>query len=171
MFEAFAKFAKTKDARLLILGEGPLRPKLEELLRDLRMEGKIAMPGWAQDPFAYMVQADVFLLSSLYEGLPTVLVEALACGRTIVSTRCQYGPEEILDNGRYGYLVPVGDADAMTEAMQTALNCPFDIGVLQKRAEDFSFENAISAYESIIQRLHGVTDDCPCRADNNKRVS
>jgi len=121
LLRAFAKVRKSVDARLMILGEGEERPALEALAKELDIEKDLALPGFADNPFAYMNKAAVFALSSKYEGLPTVLIEALVSGARVVSTDCPSGPFEILENGKYGALVPVGDVDAMAEALKTAL--------------------------------------------------
>lgn len=119
-------FAKVKDRytqplRLVILGEGELRSELEALIQELKLSDHVALPGFSNNPYAYMRRARLFVLSSLWEGLPTVLIEALACGLPVVSTDCPSGPEEILQHGKYGALVPVGDADRLAEAIASAL--------------------------------------------------
>jgi glycosyltransferase involved in cell wall biosynthesis len=117
LLRAFAKMRASMRARLMILGEGEERVALESLARAMEIDADVLMPGFVQNPFAYMSSATVFALSSKYEGLPTVLIEALASGTRVVSTNCPSGPEEILANGKYGKLVPVGDADAMAAAL------------------------------------------------------
>jgi len=88
------------------------------------LQSQIALPGTVANPYPYMARAAVFALSSAWEGLPTVLIEALALGTPVVSTDCPSGPREILENGRWGRLVPVGDAGALAEAMSEALDSP-----------------------------------------------
>lgn len=119
LLRAFAKLRENKLARLIILGEGPERAKLQKLIRKLGIHKDVALPGFASNPYTAFCHADLFVLSSDYEGFPGVLVEALACGCPVVSTNCPSGPDEILDGGRYGELVPVGDDEAMAKAMQT----------------------------------------------------
>lgn len=109
------------DAKLVILGEGPLRSELEELIKRLGIEDSIYLPGFVRNPYRFMAQADAFLLSSRYEGLPNVLIEAAYTGLACVSTRCRSGPAEILLQGRGGWLVPVGDARLMAHALKQAL--------------------------------------------------
>jgi glycosyltransferase involved in cell wall biosynthesis len=111
-----------RPARLLILGEGSERSRLEALTTELGLSGVVEMPGWVQNPYPYMVRAAAFVLSSRWEGLPSVLIEALFCGPPIISTNCPSGPVEILDGGRHGSLVPVGDATALAEAIGAALS-------------------------------------------------
>lgn len=121
LIRAFARVRQTRSCRLLILGEGEERPALEAVVRELGMEQEASLPGFVPNPFPYMAQAALFVLSSRWEGLPTVLVEALYCGSRIVATECPSGPREILCEGRYGQLVPVGDVGALARAMEDAL--------------------------------------------------
>jgi len=106
----------------MILGEGPEREPLEKLVKALGLAEDIALPGVVSNPYQYLTNADLFVLSSSYEGLPTVLVEAMACGCPVVSTDCPSGPREILDGGRYGRLVPVGDIQSLADAMLRSLD-------------------------------------------------
>ncbi|RDI95089.1 glycosyltransferase [Meiothermus sp. QL-1] len=121
LVRAFAEVHQRRPARLLILGEGEERAALEGLVRSLGLEGAVALPGFVQNPYPYMKRAAVFVLSSDWEGLPTVLIEALALGTPVVATDCPSGPREILQNGRFGRLVPVGDAQALAGALEATL--------------------------------------------------
>lgn len=121
LIRAFARLRKTLQARLIIAGEGPERATLEELAKSLGVVDDVDMPGFVQNPFAYMSRASVFVLSSTYEGLPNALIEAMACGCPVVSTNCPSGPEEILRGGKYGHLVPVHDIEAMARAIELVL--------------------------------------------------
>lgn len=109
------------DVRLVILGEGRLRPHLERLTADLGLHGAVSMPGFMANPYPAMRRADLFVLSSRFEGLANVVVEALALGTRIVATDCPSGPSEILHAGRYGALVPVGDPAALAQVMVAEL--------------------------------------------------
>jgi len=122
LLHAFAQVRKNRPVRLLILGEGKERSMLEELINELGLEQDISLPGFVMNPYAYMARASLFVLSSRWEGLPTVLIEALCCGTPVVSTDCPSGPREILRDGKYGQLVPVGDVDALARAMESALH-------------------------------------------------
>ena len=106
--------------------------------------------GNIENPFPYMAKANVFVLSSAWEGFGMVLVEALACGATIVSTDCHSGPSEILENGKYGRLVPVGDAQAMADAIELSLDHPFPQEQGIARARDFSVERAVEQYLRVL---------------------
>jgi len=122
MLRAFAQVRQAGAVRLLILGEGRQRPMLEALVKELGLGQDASLPGFVTNPYAYLARASLFVLSSRWEGLPTVLIEALCCGRPVVSTDCPSGPREILKDGLYGPLVPVGDVGALARAIQTALN-------------------------------------------------
>ena len=145
LIHAFARLCKMRQARLIILGEGELRPQLEALVAELGIREDVALPGFAANPFAYMRRAAVFGLSSLWEGLPTVLIEAMACGTPVVSTDCPSGPREILEDGRWGRLVPVGAVDGMVHAMEATLNEAKHPDVV-RRAMDFSADRATEGY-------------------------
>jgi glycosyltransferase involved in cell wall biosynthesis len=122
LIRAFAIVRQAQPARLVILGSGKEREKLNALVKELAIENDVAFLGFAQNPYAYMAKASVFVLSSIEEGLPTVLIEAMAVGTPVVSTNCESGPDQILDNGKYGELVPVGDPDAIAMAILKILS-------------------------------------------------
>ena len=124
LIRAFAEVRQSRSARLLILGEGRERPQLEALVRELGLEDSVALPGFVGNPFAYLKHSSTFVLSSLWEGLPTVLSEAPALGVPIVSVDCKSGPFEILEGGKYGRLVPVGNVPALAAAMLESLTEP-----------------------------------------------
>lgn len=136
--------------RLLILGEGAQRRSLEALAQELGIADAVRMPGFVEHPPAYLARAAVFVLSSRYEGLPGVLIQALACGCPSVATDCPSGPHEILDGGRYGRLVPVADPQALASAIRGALDAPEDRDELRRRSRDFSVERAVERYEQLL---------------------
>jgi glycosyltransferase involved in cell wall biosynthesis len=121
LIRAFAHVRDRCPARLMILGWGPDRPRLEALIAELELRSDVALPGYIENPYAYMARAALFALSSAWEGLPTVLIEAMAAGVPVVSTDCKSGPQEILNRGQYGALTPVGDSRALAEAMLAVL--------------------------------------------------
>jgi glycosyltransferase involved in cell wall biosynthesis len=121
LIHAFAQVRQAHMTRLLILGEGEERPALEALVRQLGLEQDISFPGWVENPYPHMVEASLFVLSSKWEGLPGVLIEALYCGAQLIATDCPSGSREILKDGQYGQLVPVGDVVALALAIETAL--------------------------------------------------
>lgn len=124
LLRAFAEVRKHRAVRLLILGEGEERPALQAQIKELGLEADISLPGFVQNPYAYMKRSALFVLSSDWEGLPTVLIEALALATPVVATDCKSGPQEILAGGRWGRLVPVGDSAALAKAILTTLAEP-----------------------------------------------
>ncbi len=124
LIKAFAEIHRTRPARLLILGDGSDRSILLSLVANLGVEKDVSLPGFVHNPYPYMKHAAVFVLSSQWEGLPTVLVEALYCGAPIVSTDCHSGPRQILKDGAYGRLVPVGDQKSLASAILQTLDSP-----------------------------------------------
>lgn len=140
---------KQRSINLVILGEGALRPQLEKLVRQLDLEAHVALPGFVENPFAWMRASSLFVLSSVSEGLPNVLIEAMACGTPVVSTDCPSGSAEILENGKWGRLVPVGDADALAQAIMATLDETTHPEVMI-RASDFSVDRAVTAYLQVL---------------------
>jgi glycosyltransferase involved in cell wall biosynthesis len=124
LIRAFALVRKCRTARLMILGEGEDRSRLQALVEELGLAEDVALPGFTDKATSYMSGSAVFVLSSAWEGLPTVLIEALAAGTRVVSTDCPSGPREILQNGRLGALVPVGDVPGIARAISEALEQP-----------------------------------------------
>jgi glycosyltransferase involved in cell wall biosynthesis len=122
LLRAVALVRQERPVRLLILGEGGERPALESLAEELGLGEDVALPGFVDNPYAYLARAAVFALSSVYEGLPTVLIEALAVGTPVVSTDCETGPREILDDGRLGRLVPINDPMGLAGAIAATLD-------------------------------------------------
>jgi glycosyltransferase involved in cell wall biosynthesis len=138
LIRSFARLLRRRPAKLMILGDGPLRPELEALARAEGVAEHVLMPGFRLDPWPLYASADLFALSSDYEGYPLVLIEALRSGLRVVSTDCKTGPREILDGGRYGSLVPVGDEVGFAQALEEALSRPANREALMRRADDLS---------------------------------
>lgn len=124
LLTAFAKLKETRPARLVILGEGELRGELAAMTEALGIAGSVRMPGFVENPYAWMSRADVFVLSSRWEGSPNALLEALAVGAPCVSTDCPSGPREIMTDPICGRLVPVEDGDAMAQGIADLLEAP-----------------------------------------------
>jgi glycosyltransferase involved in cell wall biosynthesis len=150
LIRAFALVRQRRTARLLIGGDGPERAALLRLARRLGVADDVDLPGFFDNPFACMAHAAAFVLSSAWEGLPSVLVEAMACGCPVVSTDCPSGPAEILEHGRYGPLVAVGDHAALAEAIAKVLEQPPDPEGLISRASAFSEAASAQAYEAVL---------------------
>jgi glycosyltransferase involved in cell wall biosynthesis len=146
LLKAFAHVQNKYPSRLLILGEGRERDKLQTLTSQLGIEEVVSFPGFAPNPYAFMSRASVFVLSSAWEGLPNALIEALACGCPVVSTNCPSGPQEILANGAFGTLVPVGDDKALAEAIIQTLEHPPNPDRLQARAAEFDIQMIAEQY-------------------------
>ena len=153
LLRAFRQVSRNRDVRLIILGEGSWQSRLEKMLYKLGLQDKVSLPGWVSNPYAFMSRASLFVLSSKYEGLPGVLIQAMACGCPCVSTNCPAGPAEILDDGRFGPLVPVGDNSALATAMERVLDSPPDKNALLARAQEFSLDASIDQYERLILEL------------------
>jgi glycosyltransferase involved in cell wall biosynthesis len=157
LLRAFARVRAQRDCRLVILGQGStpdktaeLKAELMALAASLGVAADTDLPGFVANPFAYMARAATFVLSSLYEGLPGVLIQALACGCPVVSTDCPSGPSEILDGGRFGALVPVGDDTAMATAIASTLDDPLAASTLRARGNLFSVERAVDRYVDLM---------------------
>jgi glycosyltransferase involved in cell wall biosynthesis len=141
------------DAVLIIAGDGPLLGELCKISSELGIEERVSFAGFLKNPFSAMAHADVFVLSSLFEGLPTVVIEAMACGCQIVSTDCPHGPAEILDGGRYGRLVPIGDEYALADAMLAAIANPVPKTELAERAGMFDEDVIGAQYIALAEKL------------------
>jgi glycosyltransferase involved in cell wall biosynthesis len=150
LLRAFARVRAVRVVRLVILGEGEQRAALQQLVAELGLTKDVALPGFVGNPFAYMARAGVFVLSSAYEGLPGVLIQALACGCPVVSTDCPSGPGEILEQGAYGPLVGVGDVAALAQAMLALLAHPPAAERLRHRAAEFSLDRAVDRYWRVL---------------------
>jgi glycosyltransferase involved in cell wall biosynthesis len=145
LLHAFARIHKAIPSRLIIVGEGADRAELEMLARKLGITDRVALPGFQPNPYKWLAGADLFVLSSLWEGSPNVLTEALALGIPCVATHCPSGPDEILQDGRFGPLVPVGNAEALAEAMAHTMSAPLPAGQLR---------SAVAEYHSDISARH-----------------
>lgn len=150
LIRAMEKVRQSQPARLIILGEGEERPALEKLIANLGLQDSVALPGFVANPYAYMRHAAMFVLSSAWEGLPTVLIEAMAVGMPVVATDCPSGPFEILKGGELGPLVPVGNLSALTDAILTLLegskHYPDDLDLGR-----FEREQAVSSYLKLLR--------------------
>ncbi|WP_069658084.1 glycosyltransferase [Arcticibacter eurypsychrophilus] len=152
LIDAVALLSKKRGVRLIIIGEGPLREKLQTQINRLNLQDFVRLEGFKLNPVSWMSKASLFVLSSDYEGFGNVLVEALAAGLTIVSTDCDYGPAEILED-RYGFLVPIGQVNALSEQIDYALDHPIDPVLLTNRAREFSVNQIMKHYQSLFTSL------------------
>ncbi|QYF91982.1 glycosyltransferase [Massilia sp. PAMC28688] len=147
---AFARLLSSRPARLLLLGEGGERPKLAALIGQLGLKDSVELLGFSDNPYPYMREAALTVLSSKWEGFGNVLAEALACGSRVVSTDCPSGPAEILEQGRWGELVVVGDAAALAAAMARALAAPPRAGAAGAARSRFGIDTIVAQYEGVL---------------------
>jgi glycosyltransferase involved in cell wall biosynthesis len=150
LLRAFALVRKKHDARLMILGQGEERAALEGIVQSLELGEHVALPGVVKNPYAFLKRAALFALSSAWEALPTVLIEALACGCPVVSTDCRSGPREILQEGRLGKLVPVRNETALAEAILANLRGEHLGKATDTDLAPFTFDAAGDAYYRLI---------------------
>jgi glycosyltransferase involved in cell wall biosynthesis len=167
LLEAFRRLRERGPATLWVLGEGHLRAELEARAERLRISGSVHFLGFRDNPHAYVRAADVFALSSLWEGFGNVIVEAMAVGTPVVCTDCPYGPAEIIRDGTSGLLVPPGDPEAMARALARVLEEPALRGRLRagglRRARDFTAEIAAERYGALFEEVAAERRDRPPR--------
>jgi glycosyltransferase involved in cell wall biosynthesis len=150
LLRSFARLRKRRAAKLMIVGAGPLEDELKRQAVSLGVADHVIFAGFVAQPWGHYLSADLFVLSSDYEGYPNVLVEAMRCGIAVVSTDCESGPREILDGGRFGRLVPVGDEAALAEAMAAELDAPHSADSVRERAEALSGAGTIQRYLDLL---------------------
>lgn len=146
LVRAFARVQAQRPSRLIILGEGAQRPLLERLVGELGLGDHVALPGFQLNPYAFLAHADLFVLSSAWEGSPNALTEALALGVPAVSTDCPSGPREILQGGRHGPLVAIGDVDGMARAMLDVLRQPLPANQLRQAVAEYNAATSAARY-------------------------
>jgi len=146
LIRAFAAMQAQRPARLILLGEGRDRDALAALAQELGVADRLHFAGFQKNPYAWLSKADLFVLSSAWEGSPNALTEALALGVPSVSTRCPSGPDELLAEGRYGPLVNVGDHAALAVAMSQVLAEPLAPAMLRQAVDEYRVERSAAAY-------------------------
>ena len=150
LIRAFAKLRKNQSCRLVIIGKGKDRDRLIDTAKRLGVLEVVDLPGFVSNPYPYMAHSSLLAMTSLWEGLGFVIIEALAVGTPVVSTDCPSGPSEILEGGRYGQLVPIGDVEALANALHMTLLNPLPANILQKAARPYEIENSTTAYLSAL---------------------
>ena len=151
LIDAFSLVRKEVKSKLIILGEGEKREELQEQINKLGLSGEVDLPGFKKNPYSFMRNAKVFVLSSNWEGFGNVLVEAMAMGTPVVSTDCESGPREILDNGKYGLLAPINNHQKLAEKILTSLNSPIEKSFLDERVNDFSVDSIKKEYLKVLK--------------------
>jgi glycosyltransferase involved in cell wall biosynthesis len=151
---AIRELSLRRHIRLLILGDGPLRVELSALIVDLGLQDMVKLLGYVNNPLKFFKRADVFALSSYVEGLPNVLVEAMMCGLTPVSTDCPTGPREVLQDGKFGYLVPVSNPTALAAGIEMALNHPISKRLLDQAIRPFEESEVIRKHFEVLGLPH-----------------
>jgi len=153
LIDAFKLVKSQRDSRLLIIGEGNLRKNLQRQIEENHLDEYVELAGFSSTPYAFMNRSAGFVLSSRWEGFPTVLVEAMACGARVVSTNCPSGPDEILENGTIAPLVPVDDPRALAIAMVSMLDDPMPSPALKQKAFNYTTEKAVRSYSHLINQI------------------
>lgn len=161
LLKAFARLRQQRPARLVILGDGDGKAALEALAGELGVRADVDFPGYVDNPYVWFRHAAVFALSSAWEGLPNVLIEAMACGCPVVSTDCPSGPAEILDRGRFGRLVPVGDDAALAAAIQATLDQGKGVDISAAHARRFGFDSVVDRYDLLLTAEAGSIAPAP----------
>jgi glycosyltransferase involved in cell wall biosynthesis len=150
LIRAMKILVQNRPARLMILGDGPLRADLQTLIDELGLSGAVSLLGYVENPLKYFARADVFVLSSHVEGLPNVLVEAMMCGCTPVATDCPTGPREVLQDGKFGYLVPLRDPVALAAGIEKALDKPISKSLLDEAVQPFEENTVIKRHFEVL---------------------
>lgn len=151
LIRAFAQVRGERPCRLLILGDGGGRARLQALSAELGITADVDLPGFQANPYPFLARADLFVLSSRWEGSPNVLTEALALGTPVVATDCPSGPHELLDGGRYGPLVPVGDVAALGKAVAATLDQPLPPERLEAAVADYTQATSAERYLEVLE--------------------
>lgn len=157
LIEAMKILRRTRSARLVILGDGPLRDELAQLIVRLGLTDRVRLEGYVENPLKYFMRAKVFVLSSHLEGMGNVLVEAMMCGCTPVATDCPTGPREVLGGGKYGYLVPVRDPAALARGIEAALDRPIPRPLLDEAIRPFEESAIIRRHFEVLGLADGAT--------------
>ncbi|MBG0792643.1 glycosyltransferase [Methylocystis sp. H62] len=155
LIRAVKEVSRRRSVRLVIFGEGSLRDELERLIQELDLTDNVKLPGNVANPLKYFTHARVFALTSYVEGMPNALIEAMMCGCTPVATNCPTGPRELLDDGKFGYLVSVGDPISIASGIEQALEKPIDKHLLAEAIAPFEEQTIIARHFELL----GLTND------------
>jgi glycosyltransferase involved in cell wall biosynthesis len=168
LIRAFARLRKIRRCRLIILGEGNDKQTLGDLAKALTVESDIDFPGFVDNPYAIMKAADLFVLSSIWEGSPNVLTEAMGLGVPVAATDCPSGPREILQEGQFGPLVKMGDDQGLAEAMQSVLDKPPSPEFIKQAVAQYRLETSSRRYLEVLLGQDGETNHRFARIDTNE---
>lgn len=146
LVRAFHAVRKQVPCRLMLLGDGPQRTEIEQVVRELGLGESVWMPGFVANPYPYVASASALVLSSESEGMPNSLLEAMALGTNVVSTDCGSGPREVLEDGKYGRLTQVGNPEDMAEAIVAAIRSPLDPETLRRGVDRYAPEKVLGQY-------------------------
>ena len=151
LIKSFSRLIERVDANLVVVGTGEQTELVQQQAEELGISSSVDVCGFVPDIYPYLGSADIFASTSDWEGLPTIHIEALACGTPVVSTDCPSGPREILRDGEYGTLVPTGDVEKFSQALEETLQSPPNEMKLLERADDFSISKSAKQYESLLR--------------------
>lgn len=152
LVHAFSEISNVIKHNLIIIGEGEDRDKIETEIKLKNLEGRVILPGFIENIYSIMSNAELFVLSSFYEGFPNVLIQAMYAGLPIVATNCPTGPSEILENGKWGELVEISDTSALASGILRVLNNKNNSINVKKRSEEFNLESCLDNLENILQK-------------------
>jgi len=161
LLDAMAKVIRRREAQLVVLGEGVLRKSLEKKAQELGISEYVLFPGFISNPYPVLKHADIFVLSSFYEGFGIVLLEAMACGTPVIATNCHWGPAELLKDGEAGMLVPPGDPELLADAVLKMLEDPEKAGEYADKAsmaiQDYDIKNVADIFIEMVDRVLRIT--------------
>ena len=150
LINAYSLIEKKIPHKLVILGDGEDKPKLINLIEQKKLNKKIYLPGYVTNPLKYFKKSEIFVLSSLREGMPNVLIEAMMCGCTPVSTNCKTGPSEIIKNNKFGYLSPIKNPNLLAQNILKAIENPIPKKQLDKVLKQFDSEEIIKEHFDLL---------------------
>jgi len=161
LLDAMAKVIRRREAQLVVLGEGVLRKSLEKKAQELGISEYVLFPGFISNPYPVLKHADIFVLSSFYEGFGIVLLEAMACGTPVIATNCHWGPAELLKDGEAGMLVPPGDPELLADAVLKMLEDPEKAREYADKAsmaiQDYDIKNVADIFIEMVDRVLRIT--------------
>jgi len=150
IINAFSKTNILNESILVIIGDGPEKNKLINQSEKLGIDKNVLFLGYQTNVYKYLLKANYFVFASHNEGMPNVLIEAMSCGCSVISSNCETGPKELLNNGEFGYLFDVGDEDKLTSLMDMVVSKPIAIHKLKEATKSFSAKSVIERHFSLL---------------------